>query len=112
MKISQLCKMIEESIRNRKYTLEDQQQKYLAHDVEVINKTDSEDLKNADIKIQVRIQNLYTLNNYVPNIEHLPGVIEMDVLDSFKMLCRRVTRIQATSELNKNYPEDRSVSGI
>jgi len=104
--------MIEESIRNRKYTLEDQQQKYLAHDVEVINKTDSEDLKNADIKIQVRIQNLYTLNNYVPNIEHLPGVIEMDVLDSFKMLCRRVTRIQATSELNKNYPKDRSVSGI
>jgi len=104
--------MIEESIRNRKYTLEDQQQKHLAHDVEVINKTDSEDLKNADIKIQVRIQNLYTLNNYVPNIEHLPGVIEMDVLDSFKMLCRRVTRIQATSELNKNYPEDRSVSGI
>ncbi len=95
MKISHLCKMIEESIRSRKYPLEDHQQNRLADIVEVINKTDSEDLKNADIKIQVRILNLYTLNNYVPNMEHLPGVIEMDVLDSFKMLCRRVTRLQA-----------------
>jgi hypothetical protein len=34
----------------------------------------------------------------VPNIQHLPGVIEMDVLDSFKMLCRRVARIQAPGE--------------
>jgi hypothetical protein len=110
MKISQLCKMIQESIQNRKYPLEDVQQKYLADDVEVINKTDSEDLKNADIKIQVRIKNLYTINNYVPNIEHLPGVIEMDVLDSFKMLCRRVTRIQVTNDLNNSYPKDRSAS--
>ncbi|HJT48419.1 MAG TPA: hypothetical protein VJ729_09575 [Nitrososphaeraceae archaeon] len=100
--------MIQESIQNRKYPLEDVQQKYLADDVEVINKTDSEDLKNADIKIQVRIKNLYTINNYVPNIEHLPGVIEMDVLDSFKMLCRRVTRIQVKNDLNK----DRSASEI
>jgi hypothetical protein len=98
MKISELCKMIEGSIRNGKYPLEDQQQKDLAAYVEVINKSESEDLKTKDIKIQVRIQNVYTINNYMPNIQHLPGVVEMDVLDSFKMLCRRVARIQAASE--------------
>ena len=98
MKISELCKMIEGSIRNGKYPLEDQQQKDLAAYVEVINKSESEDLKTKDIKIQVRIQNVYTINNYMPNIQHLPGVVEMDVLDSFKMLCRRVARIQAPSE--------------
>jgi hypothetical protein len=43
------------------------------------------------------VQNLYTLNNYVPNIQHLPGVIETDVLDSFKMLCRRLERIKETA---------------
>jgi hypothetical protein len=98
MKISELCKMIEGSIRNGKYPLEDQQQKDLAAYVEVINKSESEDLKTKDIKIQVRIQNVYTINNYMPNIQHLPGVVEIDVLDSFKMLCRRVARIQAASE--------------
>jgi hypothetical protein len=110
MKISELCKMIEDSIRNGKYPLEDQQQKHLADYVEVINKSDSEDLKTKDIKIQVRIQNVYTVNNYVPNIEHLPGVVEMDVLDSFKMLCRRVSRIQAASEHGKNYFKDITIS--
>lgn len=98
MKISELCKMIEGSIRNGKYPLEDQQQKDLAAYVEVINKSESEDLKTKDIKIQVRIQNVYTINNYMPNIQHLPGVVEMDILDSFKMLCRRVARIQAPGE--------------
>ena len=72
MKISELCKMIEDSIHNGKYPLEDQQQKYLADYVEVINESDPDDLKSKDIKIQVRIQNVYTVNNYVPNIEHLP----------------------------------------
>jgi hypothetical protein len=113
MKISELCKMIEDSIHNGKYPLEDQQQKHLADYVEVINKSDSDDLKSKDIKIQVRIQNVYTVNNYVSNIEHLPGVIEMDVLDSFKMLCRRVARIQstqATSEHGKNYFDNITIS--
>jgi hypothetical protein len=39
------------------------------------------------------MQNLYTINNYLPTIQHLPGVIETDVLDSFRMLCRRSGRI-------------------
>jgi len=52
-------------------------------------------LKSNDIKIEVRIQNLFVLNNYVPDIEHLPGIIEMDVLDSFRILCRRIGRISS-----------------
>jgi hypothetical protein len=93
MKISELCKMIEDSIHSGKYPLEDQQHKDFAKLVKIINRSDSEDLKSTDIKIEVRIQNLYTVNNYLPNIQHLPGVIEMDILDSFKMICRRLGRI-------------------
>ena len=98
MKISELCKMIEDSIRNGKYPLQAQQQKSFSKYVEVINRSESEDLKTSNIKIEVTIQNLYTINNYVPEIQHLPGIIEADVLDSFKMLCRRVTRIDANSK--------------
>ncbi len=94
MKISELCKMIEDSMGSGKYPLEDQQREY-ANSVKIINRSDSEDLKSTDIKIEVRIQNLYTINNYLPNIEHLPGIIEMDILDSFKMLCRRSERISS-----------------
>jgi len=94
MKISELCKMIEDSIHSGKYPLEDQQREY-ANSVKVINRSDTEDLKSTDIRIEVRIQNLYTINNYLPNIEHLPGIIEMDILDSFKILCRRSERISS-----------------
>jgi hypothetical protein len=98
MKISELCSMIEESIHTGKYPLENQQ-KNIAKLVKVINRSDSDDLKSNDIKIEVRIQSLYTLNNYTPNIEHLPGIIEMDILDSFKMLCRRSER-QSSDTIN------------
>ena len=93
MKISELCKMIEDSIRSGNYPLQDQQQEHFKNLVEVINRSDSEDLNSSDIKIEIRIQNLYTINNYVPNIQHLPGVIERDVLDSFKMVCRRFEKV-------------------
>lgn len=95
MKVSELCKMIEESIHTEKYPLEDQEQKNFAKLVKITNKSESDDLKSNDIKIEVRIQNLFVLNNYVPDIEHLPGIIEMDVLDSFKILCRRIGRISS-----------------
>ena len=95
MKISELCSMIEESIHAGKYPLKNEQQKNFAKLVKIINRSDSEDLKSNDIKIEVRIHNLYTLNNYLPNIEHLPGIIEMDILDSFKMLCRRSERVSS-----------------
>ena len=86
MKVSELCRMIEESIHAEKYPLENQEQKNFAKLVKITNRSESDDLKSNDIKIEVRIQNLFVLNNYVPDIEHLPGIIEMDVLDSFKML--------------------------
>ena len=97
MNVSKLCEMIEDSIHKAKYPFEDQEQ-HLAKYVYVINESGSEDIKTEDIKIKVRIENLYTINNYVPNIEHLPGIIEMEILDSFKMLCRRNARIQRASE--------------
>ncbi len=92
MKISELCKMIEDSIRDGKYPLEDQHKRF-SNSLQVINRSDSDDLKSSEIKIEVRIQGLYIISNYVPNIEHLPGVIEVDVLDSFKILCRRLGRM-------------------
>ena len=101
MKISELCKMIEDSIHNGKYPLQDEQEKHFSKYVEVINRSESEDLRTSNIIIEVAIQNLYTINNYVPEIKHLPGIIEMDALDSFKMLCRRLTRIDATSKDSK-----------
>jgi hypothetical protein len=97
--ISELCKMIEDSIHSGKYPLDDDQ-KRLAHLVKVVNASASDDLKSSDIKIEVRIQNLYTLSNYVPNMEHLPGVIEIDILDSFKILCRRLQRLDKSNAIN------------
>jgi hypothetical protein len=109
MKISELCKMIEDSIHSGKYPLQDKQQKHWTNLVEVINRSDSEDLKSSDIKIEIRIQNLYTINNYVPNIQHLPGVIEIDVLDSVKMLCRRLERV-VVDRSGSSYPKDMKMS--
>jgi hypothetical protein len=93
MKISELCRMIEDSIRSGRYPLEDDTQRKLAGMLQVINRSDSEDLKGADIRIETRVQDLYVVNNYVPNIQHLPGVIELDVIDSFKMICRKIDRL-------------------
>jgi hypothetical protein len=107
--------MIEDSIHNGKYPLEDQQ-KYFANSLQVINRSDSDyDLKkgSGEIKVEVRIQGLYVTSNYVSNIEHLPGVIEVDVLDSFKMLCRRLGRIMIQEKPdNGNNPKDTTISTI
>lgn len=91
MKVSELCKMVQDSIRSGKYPLEDNQRD-LAVSIEVINRSSLDDLKSDDIRIEVRLQNLYVLNNYLSDMQHLPGIIEIDVLDSFKMLCRRLAR--------------------
>lgn len=93
MKISDLCKMIEDSIHSCRYPLDDDTQKKLAGALQVINRSDTEDMKGSDIRIETRVQELYVINNYVPNIQHLPGVIELDVVDSFKMICRRLERL-------------------
>ena len=97
MKISELCKMIEDSIHSGKYALEDNQRS-LAGSVQLINKSSSDDLKSSHITIEVRLQDLYVLNNYLPNMQHLPGIIEVDALDSFKMLCRRLQRIDKSGK--------------
>ena len=91
MKVSELCKMVQDSIHSGKYPLEDNQRD-LANSIQIINRSSSDDLKSSDIKIEVRLQDLFVLNNYVSNIQHLPGIIEIDALDSFKMLCRRLER--------------------
>jgi hypothetical protein len=99
MKVSELCNMVQDSIYSGKYPLEDNQRS-LANSVQVINKSSSDDLKSNDIRIEVRLQDLYVLNNYVPNMQHLPGIIEIDILDSFKMLCRRLARIDKSVSEN------------
>jgi len=95
MKISELCSMIQESIQAGRYPFENENQRKYAKFVKIVNRSDSEDLKSNDIRIEVQIQELFTLNNYVANMEHLPGIIELDILDSYKMLCRRVERVSS-----------------
>jgi hypothetical protein len=98
MKISGLCKMIEDSIRSEKYPLDQDIEKQMTGLVQVINRSSSDDLKEEkDIKIEVRLKDLYVLNNYIQSIQHLPGVIEIDALDSFKMLSRRIGRIEKSN---------------
>ena len=92
MKISELCSMIQESIQAGRYPLENENQKRYVKFVKIINRSDSEDLKSNDIRIEVRIQDLFTLNNYVPNIEHLPGIIEMDTWIHTRFVSRRAEK--------------------
>jgi hypothetical protein len=98
MKISGLCKMIEDSIRSEKFPLDQDIEKQMTGLVQVINRSSSDDLKEEkDIKIEVRLKDLYVLNNYIQSIQHLPGLIEIDALDSFKMLSRRIGRIEKSN---------------
>lgn len=89
--------MIEDSIHSGKYPLDQEIEKQMAGLVQVINRSSSDGLKEKDIKIEIRLQDLYVLNNYIQGIQHLPGVIEIDALDSFKMLSRRVGRIEKSN---------------
>jgi hypothetical protein len=86
--------MIEDSIHSGRYPLDQENEKQLAGSVQVSNRSLSDDLLENDIKIEVRLQDLYVLNNYTQSIQHLPGVIEIDALDSFKMLSRRIGRTE------------------
>jgi len=86
--------MIEDSIHSGRYPMSQDSEKKMKDLVQIINRSSSDDLKDRDVKIEVRIKDLYVLNNYIQSIQHLPGVIEIDALDSFKMLSRRVARIE------------------
>ena len=94
MQISELCKMIEESFRSGKYPLTQESEKQKSQLVKVINRSASEDMKGDNIVIETRISDFFVMNNYVSEITHLPGMIEMDTLDSFKMLSRRIDRVK------------------
>ena len=94
MQISELCKMIEESFRSGKYPLTQESEKQKSQLVKVINRSASEDMKGENIVIETRISDFFVMNNYVSEITHLPGMIEMDTLDSFKMLSRRIDRVK------------------
>jgi hypothetical protein len=96
MNVSELCKMVQDLIHSGQYPLDDNQRD-LANSIQVINRSSLDDLKGQEIKIEVRLKDLYVLNNYVSDMRHLPGIIEIDVLDSFKMLCRRLERVDKSS---------------
>ena len=89
--------MIEDSIQSGRYPLDQETEKQLAGLVQVINRSSSDDLTESDIRIEVRLQDFYVLNNYIQTIQHLPGVIEIDAIDSFKMLSRRAGRIEKSN---------------
>ena len=84
--------MIQDSFHAGKYPLSSEAEKRMSFSVKVINKSTSDDLKEQSISIETRIDEFFVLNNYIPTISHLPGIIEMDSLDSFRMLCRRIER--------------------
>ena len=86
--------MIEESFRSGKYPLTQESEKQKSQLVKVINRSASEDMKGDNIVIETRIRDFFVMNNYVSEITHLPGMIEMDALDSFKMLSRRIDRVK------------------
>ena len=94
LQISELCEMIEESFRLGKYPLTQDSEKQKSQLVKVINRSASEDMKGGNIVIETRISDFFVMNNYVSEITHLPGMIEMDTLDSFKMLSRRIDRVK------------------
>jgi hypothetical protein len=75
-------------------------QKKFAGALHVINRSDSEDLKDSNIGIETRVHELYVVNNYISNIQLLPGVIELDVIDSFKMICRKVERLDQDVQID------------
>ena len=93
MRISELCKMVEDSVHSGRYPLDTETQRRLAPALQVINRSDGEDLEGSNVAIETRVQDLYVVSNYFPNIQHLPGVIELDVIDSFKMICRKLERL-------------------
>jgi hypothetical protein len=89
--------MIEESFRSGKYPLTQESERQKSQLVKVINRSASEDMKGDNIIIETRISDFFVMNNYVSEITHLPGMIEMDTLDSFKMLSRRIDRVKNDS---------------
>lgn len=85
--------MIQESVRTGRYPLETETQRKCAEILKVTSKSASDDMKSGDAAIEVRVGDLYVTTNFSQNMQHLPGVIEVDVIDSFKMICRKLDRM-------------------
>ena len=100
MKVSELCRMIEDSIRSGRYPLDTETQKKLAGSLQVTS-VGEDDLQAANVAVETRVRDLYVVSNYVPGISHLPGMIEADAVDAFKMICRKVDRIDSGVQINK-----------
>jgi hypothetical protein len=101
MKVSELCSMIEDSIKSGRYPLETETQKKCANLLKVTSKAAADDLRSGDAAVEVRVGDLYVTTNFSQNMQHLPGVIEMDVLDSFKLICRKVERIDTGLKIGR-----------
>ena len=104
MKLSELCSMIEESMKSGRYPLETETQKRCSGQLKVTSKSAVDDLTSGDsavamemaravVVVEVRLGDLYVETNFSPTMQHLPGLIEMDVLDSFRLICRKIDRI-------------------
>jgi hypothetical protein len=100
MKASELCAMIQESVRSGRYPLATDTEKKFAGSLQISLKSGADDLK-ASIAVEVRVQDFYVVNNYVPNIQHLPGVIEAEAIDSFKMICRKIDRLDTGVQIKR-----------
>jgi hypothetical protein len=101
MKISELCAMVQDSMRSGRYPVVTETEKKFVSLVQVMLKSSIDDLKADEIEIEIRVHDLYVLVNYVQTISHLPGVIEADVIDSFKMICRKIERLESGVQLKK-----------
>jgi hypothetical protein len=101
MKVSELCRMIEDSIKSGRYPLETETQKKCAGLLKVTSKSASDDLRSDDAAVEIRVGDLYVATNFSQNMQHLPGVIEADVLDSFRLICRKVDRIDTGLKIGR-----------
>lgn len=101
MKVSELCSMIEDSIKSGRYPLETETQKKCAGLLKVTSKSTSDDLRSGDAAVEIRVGDLYVTTNFSQNMQHLPGVIEADVVDAFKLICRKVDRIDTGLKIGR-----------
>jgi len=80
-------------MRTGKYPFSSEIERKMSQRVQINNKSTTDSLKDDNIIIEIKLDDFYVLNNYNCKLAHLPGIIEIDSLDSFKMLSRRLSRI-------------------
>lgn len=95
--------LVQESIRSGRYPMDTDTQRKFAGSVLVTSVSSPDAMLDGAEKVvvEVRVDDLYVVNGYVPNLKHLPGIIEADVLDSFKMICRRIERLDSGMQIRR-----------